>query len=82
MSHGSQNLENQSATSAEGEVQRWLGTGETRELCLNVLAKNLSIGEMGSISGRFQVGVRMCVYVLYSSEPCLNLKETALQNFE
>lgn len=54
----------------------------TRELCLNVLAKNLSIGEMGSISGRFQIGVRMCVYVLYSSEPCLNLKETALQNFE
>lgn len=30
----------------------------TRELCLN-----LSIGEMGSISGRFQVGVRRYVYV-------------------
>lgn len=35
----------------------------TRELCLNVLAKNLSIGEMGSVSGRFQVGVRRYVYV-------------------
>ena len=46
----------------------------TRELCLNVLAKNLSIEEMGSISVRFQVGVRMYAYVLYSSEPFLNLK--------
>lgn len=81
MSHSSQNLGNQSATSAEGEMQRWLRTGDqstfsvsTRELCLNVLAKNLSIEEMGSISGRFQVGVRMYAYVLYSSEPFLNLK--------
>ena len=41
---------------------------------MNVLGKNLSVrGEMGSISGMSQVGVRMSVCVLYSSEPCRNL---------